>query len=706
MDLDARKILSGLKLLFPLDVITNVKSHAFPPGLNLGLKSFKMPPYSLEWTMVNLKRLLMLIVGLSLVASYACSPQKKKLIPLIRVADILSQEDIHFTPMSQEGRQKMNFQVPDETEEKELVNGKENPWGLIRKWKLGGTEREIIAAPPMTSFEYRGQIQPDSELNFGIGVASLSEGLSTPKVESLEVIFRVILKVKERKKTLFYKRLPLPPPHQRVSFSFHKVNLLTPANEAQIIFQTEGQDGVSSFWIDPMLMSPSRFSPIPVILISIDTLRADHLRCYGYERETSPHMDALAQEGVLFSRVYAPSPWTLPSHVSLLTSLYVYNHQVETENDRLSPAIPTLADILRRNGYYCAAFTGGGFLSTVYGYSRGFDLYRDDLGGVFKQEGAEQVARATLEWLRQNKDWPFFLFIHTYQPHSPYACPLPYKARFLPLQAKWGNLDLIGHLGGKQGIFQPLPPEDRENIIALYDAEILYTDEVLIGELVTALKELNLYRRSLIIITSDHGEEFYEHGSWSHGQDLYNESLLVPLIIKFPETASERIKGKRIEGSVRLIDILPTIVDFLGIKGEDGILSQMDGRTLLPVIQGKENRPREALAQLAADILNSHLPQRTALVYQGKKVIVNQPFKPEAFKFFTYPPPELPPLELYDLIQDPQETRNLAEKETELVRQFVSHLEELFRSARKRDKRKARLTEKLKEQLRALGYIK
>jgi len=667
-----------------------------------------MPPYSLEREMINWKRLWLLIVGLSLVVTYACSPGGDKTfsLPLIRVADFLSRENIHSTPMRGREKQRIDFRVPRKTEVRELVEEKENPWGLIRKWKLGGTEREIIAAPPPTKFDYRGPIHSGAEINFGIGVVSPAEGISSLSSESPQVTFRVILKFKEKEKTLFYKRLTLPSPSQGVSFSFHKVNLSTTAPEARLVFQTEGPSEASSFWINPILISPSRPPLRPIILISIDTLRADHLGCYGYERATSPHMDAVAKEGVLFSQVYAPSPWTLPSHISLLTSLYVYNHQVETENDRLSPAIPTLADILRRNGYYCAAFTGGGFLSTVYGYSRGFDLYRDDLGGVFKQEGAHQVAQASLEWLRQNKDLPFFLFIHTYQPHTPYACPLPYKTRFLSPQAKWGSLDLIGYLGGKQGIFKPLPTEEKENIIALYDAEILYTDEVLIGELMTTLKELNLYHRSLIIITSDHGEEFYEHGSWGHGQDLYDESLRIPLIIKFPEVASGRVKGKRIEELVRLIDVLPTVVDFLGLKGEDEILTQVDGRSLLPMIQGKENSLRESLAEVAADVLSSHLPQRTALIFQGNKLIVNQPFKPEAFKFFAYPPPQLPQVELYDLIQDPQETENLGAKKPKLVRQSIRHLEDLFRLAKKRDKRKARLTQKLKEQLRALGYIK
>lgn len=631
----------------------------------------------------------------------ACRRPVERQISLIRVMDSLQKENFAATPWQSQPAEKFIFLVPDQTEIKEFPGNRENPWGTLRKWKLGGTEREIIAAPPPTQFWFEGSIQAGSRLKFGLGVASPQGELQAPGNDG-EVTFKIILQARERKKTLFWRRISLPPADQPVYFTFQEIVFPGELKKIKLIFQTEGPGRVASFWINPVIIAPQQVKPVPVILISIDTLRADHLHCYGYERPTSPNIDALARDGVLFSRVYAPSSWTLPSHVSLLTSLYCFNHQVETGLDRLSPELITLADIFRENGYYCAAFTGGGFLSTVYGYSRGFDLYRDDLGGVFQQEGAAQVAQATLEWLNQSKDLPFFLFIHTYQPHSPYACPYPYKARFLPPEAKWGNLDLIGYLGGKQGIFKPLPPEEKENIIALYDGEILYTDEVLIGRLLAALKELGLYQQSLIILTSDHGEEFYEHRSWGHGQDLYEESLRIPLIIKFPENSQA---NKRIEEAVRLIDVLPTIVDFLKLK-TDNLLASVDGQTLWPVIQGKEQKGREALAELAGNILNSHLPRRTALYSGGKKLIVNEEFSPEAVKFFSFPPPELPRVELFDLSKDPRETKNLAAEEPAVVRQFLRRLEELYQSARQLEKRKARLTRKLKEQLRALGYLK
>jgi len=629
-----------------------------------------------------------------------CRPSKEEPLPLIRVMEFLQAENFTLTPWSSRSAEPGSFSVPDQTEIKEFLGKRQNPWGALRKWKLGGTEREIIAAPPPTQFWFEGRIEPGSRMKFGLGIAS--PPVESPSSSEKEVAFRIILQAKARKKTLFFRRVALPQAGETVNFDFQEVTFPAELKEVKLIFQTEGPEGTASFWINPIIIAPQKERPVPVILISIDTLRADHLHCYGYERSTSANIDSLARDGVLFERVYAPSSWTLPSHVSLLTSLYCFNHQVETGLDRLSPELTTLADIFRKKGYYCAAFTGGGFLSTVYGYSRGFDLYRDDLGGVFQQEGAAQVARATLDWLRQNKELPFFLFIHTYQPHSPYACPYPYKARFLPENPKWGHLDLIGYLGGKQGIFKPLPQEERENIIALYDGEILYTDEVLIGRLLAALKELGLYERSMIIVTSDHGEEFYEHQSWGHGQDLYEESLRVPLIIKFPDGSPS---AKRIRQPVRLIDIFPTIVDFLKLKTSD-FLASLDGETLWPLVQGKKQSGRESLAELAGSILNSHLPRRTALFSQGKKLIINEEFSPEALKFFSFPPPDLPRLELFNLNRDPQERENLATQEPEVVRQFLRRLEELYQAARRLEKKKARLTRRLKEELRALGYLK
>jgi arylsulfatase A-like enzyme len=416
-------------------------------------------------------------------------------------------------------------------------------------------------------------------------------------------------------------------------------------------------------------------------------------------REVSPHIDALAADGVTFLNTYATSPWTLPSHVSLLTSLDGVNHQVSYENDSMDPSLLTLADILRANRFYCAALTGGGFVSARYGFSKGFNSYSDE-GGVLRQDSAEHLFHAAKRWLEREKDKGFFLFLHTFQPHSPYACPYPYKSMFLEENPRWRHLDLMSFLGGMKGIFRKLTETDRRNIIGLYDGEIRYTDEEFIGPLIAFLKEAGLYDRTLIIFTSDHGEEFFEHHGWGHGHSLYDESLKVPLIIKFP---GSRFSGLRIQNIVSLLDIFPTVLEETGI---DYSTLNIDGRSLFPLIKGREKGDRMFMADVAAHILASRIPQKIS-INQGKdKLILSRPFGPEDMDFFLYPPPVMDPVELYDLGSDPEEKQNIADKRPELASQMVQKINDILKAAPKKKVRKLEMDEELKKRLKALGYIR
>jgi len=439
-----------------------------------------------------------------------------------------------------------------------------------------------------------------------------------------------------------------------------------------------------------------------VILISVDTLRADHLGCYGYGRETSPNIDALAGDSALFSRVYAPSPWTLPSHVSMMTALFGVHHQVYQDTERMDPSIVTLADLLRCRDFLCSAVTGGGFVSAVYGFSKGFDSYYEGEGGVNLQDSARRVSNAAVDWIDRHREKSFLLFIHTYQPHNPYISPHPYNSMFLDEDAKWRHLDLVGHLGGKRAVFKELPDEERRNVIALYDGEVRYTDERLVGPLLQKLRDLGLYDRTLIVFASDHGEEFYEHGGWGHGQSLYDESLRVPLLVKFP---GSKYAGRTVDHIVSLVDIMPTILDELGVEG--GELG-MDGKSLLPLLEGKESGDRRFFADVGDNVLDSHIPGKAAVNEGRKKVIFNKRYSESDMSFFLYPPPRasLDPVELYDLGRDPSETRNAADEHAELARNLVRMITDMYDRAAKRETGKAVIDEKLKEQLRALGYIR
>jgi arylsulfatase A-like enzyme len=366
----------------------------------------------------------------------------------------------------------------------------------------------------------------------------------------------------------------------------------------------------------------------------------------------------------------------------------------------MDPTLLTLADILRQNDFFCSAFTGGGLVSSDYGFSKGFDTYQEAEGGVLNKDSAEQVFRVVSEWLDKNKDKNFFLFIHTYQPHGPYSCPSPFDTMFLGKDPIWRALDLLEYLGGQEGIFKQLPENERQNVIGLYDGEIRYTDEMLIKPLIEKLKKMNLYDQTMIIFTSDHGEEFYDHGAWDHRHNLYDESLKVPLIIKFLDS---KFRGKKIESITRLIDVLPTIMEELNI---DFSRLDIEGKSLIPFLKGKERGDRTFLADIGDYVLNSHIPQKITMNFNRDKLIINKQFSQEDLDFFLSPPPHTPPVEFYDLGKDPFEKKNSVAEKSKLISQLVQKINEIYKNAKKRKTGKAEIDEKLREQLRALGYIR
>jgi arylsulfatase A-like enzyme len=448
-----------------------------------------------------------------------------------------------------------------------------------------------------------------------------------------------------------------------------------------------------------------------VILISIDTLRPDHLSCYGYSRKTSPSIDALAHDSVLFEETYASSSWTLPSHVSLLTSLSGASHQVYMLKDRINPAQTMLAEVLKKNNFICSASTGAGLVDALYGFSKGFDVYRQSDGLITQINSAELMSKAVSKWLGRNADKKFFLFLHTYQVHSPYSCPPPYNTMFLEKNASFREINLVNYLGGTSGIFKELPEVERQNIVGLYDGGISYVDDQLIKPLIERLKELRLYDQTMIVFTSDHGEEFFEHGSWLHSQSLYGDVLKVPLIIKFP---GSKYRGKRIKSLVRLIDVMPTILEVSEIEPRG---QNMDGQSLVPVIRGKEKKDRIVLADTAffttwlspereTNCSEAWFPDKIAFGTRKNKLIFNRELTEKEARFFSPPPPSLPRLELYDLEVDPQEKVNLASQRAEQVTWMLQKLKEIYGKKRKAGQNQVQQGERLKEQLRALGYIR
>jgi arylsulfatase A-like enzyme len=274
--------------------------------------------------------------------------------------------------------------------------------------------------------------------------------------------------------------------------------------------------------------------PAPVVLISIDTLRSDHLPAYGYKGVETPNLDALRADSILFTRAYSHVPLTLPSHATILTGMLPADAGVRDNiGFRLPESIPTMAQILKSHGYATGAAVSAFILRGETGIGRGFDFFDDDIVandamvGLVQRDGRASLA-ALEKWLGANSGKPFFAFLHLYEPHTPYAPPEPYFSRY------------ANH----------------------YDGEIAYSDSIA-GELVSFLKEKGIYDQALIIVLSDHGEGLNDHGEEEHGIFLYREDLQVPLLVKLP---GGRRRGTTVDAAVELADVFPTILDSLAIR--------------------------------------------------------------------------------------------------------------------------------------------
>jgi arylsulfatase A-like enzyme/predicted Zn-dependent protease len=277
------------------------------------------------------------------------------------------------------------------------------------------------------------------------------------------------------------------------------------------------------------LGSPSRTTP--VVLISIDTLRSDHLPAYGYNGVATPNIDALRSDSILYERAYSQVPLTLPSHTSILTGMLPGDHGVrDNVGFRLGTQIPTVQELLRKNGYATGAAVSAFVLRHETGIARGFDFFDDDVQPIEGQTIIGRVQReghdtwvASQKWLDAHLDQPFFFFLHLYDPHTPYTPPEPYFSRY------------SNH----------------------YDGEIAYSDSV-VGDLIADLKQHGVYDKALIILLSDHGEGLNQHGEEEHGVFLYREVLQVPLLVKLP---GSRKAGATVKTPVELVDVFPTILD-------------------------------------------------------------------------------------------------------------------------------------------------
>lgn len=306
--------------------------------------------------------------------------------------------------------------------------------------------------------------------------------------------------------------------------------------------------------------------PKNVILISIDTLRPDRLGAYGASAPTSPTLDKLAAGGVLYNNAFATSPWTLPSHASMLTGLYPNRHGLKETDHKLSEKIPTVTSVLAKAGFATAGFVSSSFLNELRGLHQGFESfhYEQEIAQhgnvIFVRNSGPEITTRALEWLSERDDQPFFLFVHYYDPHSDYSPSREYRRMFVKSYSGTSDGSTVQLRQVAMGQ-RKLTEEDTQHLLQLYDAEIRQLDDEL-ARLVQYLDERGLSDNTALVITSDHGEEFMEHGRTLHGRTFFSEVIDVPLILHGPGVPS----GLRIDDLASVVDVTPTILGLLDIE--------------------------------------------------------------------------------------------------------------------------------------------
>jgi arylsulfatase A-like enzyme len=436
------------------------------------------------------------------------------------------------------------------------------------------------------------------------------------------------------------------------------------------------------FTIVPLLVATCTISctknkgesvPRNVLLIVVDTLRQDHLGCYGYDRGDSKTIDELARRGVMFTQARSPVPLTLPSFTSIFTSTYPVFHKIrQNETYSISDSVTTLAEVFKEKGVKTKAVVGSAVLASRYGLDQGFDHYDDKFEkapapsdhiplqpieyGSAPKRSAQEVVRLAVDWLEENSADPFFLFLHFFDPHLPFDTPekLPrekYSVEELPIWA--------------------------------YDSEIASVDMQL-GVLMSSLEELDLTGNTLVVFTADHGEGLMEHMEASHGYLLYDSTIRVPMIFSCPGILPQ---GKVLEGAVRTIDLMPTLLDIFGLEPP----ARLHGISLKEQILGDVGLPR----------VDSYFETYYGRFFLGWSVLKGVEWN--EWKYIQAPKPEL-----YHLREDPGETVNLIEERPEIASSMRERLNTLISTYSNPSAEVARsvpMDAEHKEVLESLGYF-
>ncbi|MGA1843667.1 MAG: sulfatase [bacterium] len=436
-----------------------------------------------------------------------------------------------------------------------------------------------------------------------------------------------------------------------------------------------------------ILLYSTRVEMPNIVIILVDALRVDHLGCYGYNRDTSPNLDRFARDAIRFEGTVSTCSWTSPSIASLFTSLYVSSHGLMTHSqqrtDILAPDFETLAEVLKKRGYTTAAFVANRWIRKEFNYHQGFDLFKQ-VGTDMARPGAAAVRESVMEWFEPNPPPPFFLYIHFMDVHGPYIPPYPFNTMFTSKPGRKLTADEYGRLRYLRFEGQ----WDLNFYINQYDGEIRYCDYH-IGKILDHLQESGLYDDSIIIITADHGEAFFEHGACDHGFTLYNEETMVPLLMRFPSSMA----------CTADMSIPPQLVDI--------------GATILSLINARFPYEVDGLCLVASPRRGNDQRTRQRIFSEEHMKGIPKVAMIEGHMKYIYHLPEERIVEAYDLQGDEGECTNLVmadrpdgvlNRKGDEIRAWLSRKSGV-RKGIARTQNQAEIDPRTLEQLKSLGYI-
>jgi arylsulfatase A-like enzyme len=466
-----------------------------------------------------------------------------------------------------------------------------------------------------------------------------------------------------------------------------------------------------------------------VVLLLADAMRSDHLGCYGYARNTSPNIDRLAAEGVLFENAYSKAPKTKESTATLVTSLSPSVLGMGRINDSLPESALLLMEEMRKGGYRTAVLSANPLVSPLFGFDRGVDFfyYKTPVitrmtglgkaaGRIIRQvpntgwvlrflkavagilphsvgragyagESSDVMHDALLPWIDEDAGTPFFAYVHYMETHTPYVPRAPYDTMFTPADVAKPLHEFPKYRTGFLPFYTapPLPASDLQGLIGQYDGAIADLDNE-IGVLMRELRSRGLANRTLVVVTADHGDEFYDHQAWGHGHSLHEELIRVPLIFYLPGSLAG---GTRSQAVVSLIDLMPTLLGAAGLPVADS--EELEGKNLWPAIEA--GRDPEGETDLFVECLSGS--NYAAALRTGNEKLI----------FVSYDAREA--MTLFDLVSDPHEQHDLSEEQPERTNALASELiarRQALIAQRKQGGRRT-LDETTEESLRALGYI-